>query len=288
MAGAPARRDHHGLPVRLGDDEARGRRRSTSSASPTRWRSCRPTARRTSCSTTPRRPSRGLEVIVAGAGGAAHLPGMSRRKTLPAGARRAGRDDTRCRGSTRCCRSCRCRPGCRSGRWRSARPGRERRAARGRDPGDQAPGVRERAEGVPREADARTCSTTPTRSVTAREGRHPRRRPARADDRPGRVPARRPVPRPRPGADPCAGQVCGHLRGEYDDYQGSHQLARRRTSSPTSSRTSRSSRPGVGAVPAARALERVPGPAHREGVLRVPRHPDRAVRAVGTRGCRRS
>ena len=35
---------------------------------------------------------RGLEVIIAGAGGAAHLPGMCRRQDVPAGARRAGRD----------------------------------------------------------------------------------------------------------------------------------------------------------------------------------------------------
>ena len=36
------------------------------------------------------RARRGLEVIIAGAGGAAHLPGMMRRQDLAAGARRAG------------------------------------------------------------------------------------------------------------------------------------------------------------------------------------------------------
>ena len=42
-----------------------------------------PTARPTTCSATPRRPAgRGIRVIIAGAGGAAHLPGMLAAKTL--------------------------------------------------------------------------------------------------------------------------------------------------------------------------------------------------------------
>ena len=44
--------------------------------------SCPPTGPRTTCSATPRRPpERGIRVIIAGAGGAAHLPGMLAAKT---------------------------------------------------------------------------------------------------------------------------------------------------------------------------------------------------------------
>ena len=62
----------------LGDDAPRRRRRSTRSASRTRRGSCPRTARPSGCTTTPiRAADRGLKVIVAGAGGAAHLPGMA-------------------------------------------------------------------------------------------------------------------------------------------------------------------------------------------------------------------
>ncbi len=40
------------------------------------------TARRTCCSNTPPAEQRGIEVIIAGAGGAAHLPGMTASKTV--------------------------------------------------------------------------------------------------------------------------------------------------------------------------------------------------------------
>ena len=53
-------------------------RRSTRSASRTRPRSSRRTARPSGSTTMPiRRKERGLKVIIAGAGGAAHLPGMA-------------------------------------------------------------------------------------------------------------------------------------------------------------------------------------------------------------------
>ena len=42
----------------------------------------RPTARPICCSSTPAAPRRGFEVIIAGAGGAAHLPGMVAAKTM--------------------------------------------------------------------------------------------------------------------------------------------------------------------------------------------------------------
>ena len=49
---------------------------STSSASPTRSGWSRRTGPRSGCSTTAAAAGRGLRVIIAGAGGAAHLPGM--------------------------------------------------------------------------------------------------------------------------------------------------------------------------------------------------------------------
>ena len=66
---------------------------------------------------------RGLKMIIAGAGGAAHLPGMAASMTGPAGARRAGRIQGAGREWIACCRSSRCPPACRSGRWRSASAG---------------------------------------------------------------------------------------------------------------------------------------------------------------------
>ena len=57
-------------------------RSSTSSACRRSSRSCRRTERPIGCSATPRRPpAAGIRVIVAGAGGAAHLPGMLAAKT---------------------------------------------------------------------------------------------------------------------------------------------------------------------------------------------------------------
>ena len=78
-----------------------------------------------------RRAARGLRAIIAGAGGAAHLPGMLAAKTtvpvlgVPVPSRHLP-------VRTRCCRSCRCRPACPSPRSPSARRGDERRAVRSR------------------------------------------------------------------------------------------------------------------------------------------------------------
>ena len=63
---------------------------------------------------------RGFAAIIAGAGGAAHLPGMTASKTMipvigvPVQSRRAA--------STRCFRSSKCRPASRSRPWPSAAP----------------------------------------------------------------------------------------------------------------------------------------------------------------------
>ena len=55
---------------------------------------------------------RGLRVIIAGAGGAAHLPGHGRRRHPAAGHRRPPRRWTGSTAWTACCRSCRCPPAC--------------------------------------------------------------------------------------------------------------------------------------------------------------------------------
>ena len=64
----------------------------------------------------------GFKVIIAGAGGAAHLPGMTASLTeLPVfGVPIESKALVRAR--IRCIRSCRCRPAFRWERWRSAKP----------------------------------------------------------------------------------------------------------------------------------------------------------------------
>ena len=72
-----ARRHRHGQPVRLGRRCVTPPRRSPRSVSPTRRGSSRRIARPIgSTPTRAARVTRGLQVIIAGAGGAAHLPGM--------------------------------------------------------------------------------------------------------------------------------------------------------------------------------------------------------------------
>ena len=64
---------------------------------------------------------RGLKVIVAGAGGAAHLPGMAASMTRLPVLGVPVESQALSAASTACSRSSRCRPACRWGRWRSAR-----------------------------------------------------------------------------------------------------------------------------------------------------------------------
>ena len=66
----------------------------------------------------------GFKVIIAGAGGAAHLPGMtaSHDRSCRSSACRLNR--RRCAARTACSPSCRCRPAFPSAPWRSARPAR--------------------------------------------------------------------------------------------------------------------------------------------------------------------
>ena len=163
---------------------------------------------------------RGLEVIIAGAGGAAHLPGMT------------ARQDGCCRCSA--CRSSRRRctgvdsllsivqmpagvpvgdAGHRPGR------GRQRRAAGRGHPGQQVPASSARAL---RSASARRQTQAvldhpDPRSRGAHDGRRPRRRAAGADAGPGRLPARPALPLPRSGParrppGTCAELIVGALR----------------------------------------------------------------------------
>ena len=89
-------------------------RRSTGLASPTKRASSRPTARPSgSTNMRARRQGRGLKAIIAGAGGAAHLPGMAAAMT-PLPVLGVPVESHALKGSTACCRSCRCRPASRS------------------------------------------------------------------------------------------------------------------------------------------------------------------------------
>ena len=84
---------HHGQPVRLGDDAACRADARPARHRATRRASSRPIARPSGSTTMPRgAQTRGLKLIIAGAGGAAHLPGMAAALTPLAGARRAGRE----------------------------------------------------------------------------------------------------------------------------------------------------------------------------------------------------
>ena len=88
---ATAGRDHHGQPLRLGDDVGRARyagRAGDSLRDARRFGA--PHARRDVRIRASRRRSAGLQAIIAGAGGAAHLPGHDGREDARAGDRRAG------------------------------------------------------------------------------------------------------------------------------------------------------------------------------------------------------
>ena len=104
---------------------------------------------------------RGLEVIIAGAGGAAHLPGMTAAKTIAARARRAGAVEGAQR--PRFAAVHRADAGRRSGGDVRHRRGRRDQcgAVRRGHPRQQASGDRRRTRRLPRAADRRTCSRIP-------------------------------------------------------------------------------------------------------------------------------
>ena len=167
-----------------------------------------PIARPSAWSPTPAARARaGSQVIIAGAGGAAHLPGMVAAMTAAAGARRAGRRAARCSGLDSLLSIVQMPAGVPVGTLAIGRAGavnaallaaailalqdaalararwRAWRAApdRGRAPSAQP----SHGRGRRREARAR------------RLHRHPRRRPARPHDRARRRPARLSLPRVR-------------------------------------------------------------------------------------------
>ena len=111
-----ARRRDHGQRLRSARDAGRARRaRRVRRAARGARRVRAPHARRDVRVRTHAPPTRGLRVIIAGAGGAAHLPGHDRVAHTAAGDRRARAPRSSSTGSTRCCRSCRCRT---ASRWR--------------------------------------------------------------------------------------------------------------------------------------------------------------------------
>src|SRR5580658_1326225 len=132
--------------------------------------------------------ARGLEVLIAGAGGAAHLPGMTAAKTtLPVLAYRCSQK--RSADLIRCCPSCRCPP---ESRWRPSRLDlrgrRTRRCARPRSlpTSTRMSPRRSQLFATPRR---RASSAIPIRARTrAHDRRHCGRRPARPHAGVGRLP----------------------------------------------------------------------------------------------------
>ena len=222
------RRRRDGLPVGLGDDAAPPSRCSTSSRCPRR-------SRVVSAHRTPQllptlaagAEADGIEVIIAGAGGAAHLPGMVAAHTDRAGARRAGSVEGAATGSTRCCRSCRCPAACPSARSPSARRG-PRTPACWRRPssGISRPERARAAAGVAPASDRRRAG--PPRSARPRDHRrHPGRRPARPHAGAGRRAARRALRRGRAGARSAGRGRADVIAAAYDDPDALAALARR-------------------------------------------------------------
>ena len=152
---------------------------------------------RPAAASTPRPPRRAAsQVIIAGAGGAAHLAGDDRvqDRCCPCSACRSSR--RRSRGWTRCSRSCRCRPGVPVGTLAIGRAGAVNAALLAASILRVKTRSRERLAPLPRPA--QTAAAGPpgsARGRLARDRRRPRRRSARADARAGRYPARRSLPR---------------------------------------------------------------------------------------------
>ena len=111
--------------------------------------------------------ARGLQVLIAGAGGAAHLPGDGGGEDGAAGARRAGRvEDAEGGGLAALDRPDAGRES-RSGRWRSAAPGRSmRRCSRRRSWPAATRGSDGRLGGVPGRADAIRARRSRSRIVS--------------------------------------------------------------------------------------------------------------------------
>ena len=214
--------------------------------------SSRPTARPTGSSPSPRARGRaGFKVIIAGAGGAAHLPGMTAALTHAAGARRAGRDQGALGAWISLLSIVQMPAGVPVGTLAIGEAGRgqRRRCSPPRSWRCPTTALAERLDGLARRADGRRSPSAPTdeapgRMILAprRDDRHPGRRPARphAGDGGARSSAcARHIFAPEaeaPAYDAAAARTIAALRRRG----GAGALRRRRsTSSPSSSRTCR-------------------------------------------------
>ena len=305
MAETPLVGVDHGLPLRLGDDAARRRDARARSA-------CRSRQRVVSAHRTPdllfeyaaAAEERGLEVIIAGAGGAAHLPGMAAAKTaLPV---LGVPVESKALNGHRLAALDRADAGRHPGRHARDRPGRrgQRGAARGGDPralATRRPGARSRRSAPRRRSRVLDAPDPRVRACVDRAGvagdarRLHRRRPARADAR--RSPGSR-----------SASRSASSIRRRTRRARRGRRARRRRLRRPEAL-----GQLAAGADVVTYEFENVPverralpsqrtstrrrrrsscaGPPRREAALRAPRHPDRLrVRAAlaRARGCRRS
>ncbi len=280
-----AGRRHHGIRLGLGDDVATRRRRSTRSADSVRDCASFPrTARRTSCSNMPSSAAvgRGLEVLIAGAGGAAHLPGMTAAKTRLARARRADQVARAQRRRLAAVDRPDAAPAFRSARSRSARPARSmRRCSRPRSSRTSIHAIAAAADSYRaaqtaqvldsptrakrRDYLARSAPEIPSHDSSAR--RHHRCRPARPHDWRCRLSARHPTCRfVDTAADAPGGQVAPHPPGRARRPRRARG-ARRDVDvvDASRSRTSRSTR-SSGSTRSRRSTRRRPTvPSHRTG-----------------------
>ncbi len=211
---------------------------------PLRRISSRPTGRPTAWSNTRRRRARaGCKVIVAGAGGAAHLPGMIASHDPPAGAAACPCSRKRARAAwTACSPSCRCRAAFRSARSPSARrarrtpgcsPPRCWRCPTKRWPTGWMPAAPRRPTPSP------TCPRTKTLAATAtgRADRHSGRRAAWPDAGDGRRRARPQVPYLLSGRDGAAAALSRLTSRPTPTLPGDAMARQRRCRRPASSMT---------------------------------------------------
>ena len=188
---------------------------------------------------------RGLKAIIAGAGGAAHLPGMTAAKTIGAGARRARANQDAWAASIRCSRSRRCRAAFPVATFAIGAAG-----ARNAALFAAAMLANEFAE-VRLALDAFRCradggGAQQTRSAPALkllERRHRRCGTTGAHDGARRVSARDPLLLPRQQRDAPAAQVAPILTGALEDRRAARRSSPRRAMCSRSiGRTSRARR----------------------------------------------
>ena len=230
---------------------------------------------------------RGLQVIIAGAGGAAHLPGMAAAKTaLPVLG--VPVESKTLKGMDSLLSIVQMPAGVPVGTLAIGRAGRgQRRAARGGDPRALRRRHPRAARRVPRRADAVRARRARPRRVTvgvrrSRDARRlHRRRAARTDARARRAAARAPRFRfldPSPDAPAARGGRARRRRLRRRRRPRRARRGSRRRHLRVRERARRAPRARVGAAAAAARARARPGPAGREGALPPARDPDGAVR----------